>query len=136
MKIGVLGKITKVGTDKVIQEIIAALESLGHETVRFSTHREIDGVDVVIVLGGDGAILHAAVPAAQKGVKIIGINFGNLGFLTEYEKDIINGFFVTETKYAADKLMEKFYKERTMIYNDRSKALEKFTRAIYGMIAI
>lgn len=56
--------------------------------------------------------------------------------LNEYEKEIINGFFVTETKYAADKLMEKFYKERTMIYNDRSKALEKFTRAIYGMIAI
>ena len=87
MKIGVLGKITKIGTDEVIQEIIAALEGLGHETVRFSTHREIDGVDVVIVLGGDGAILHAAVPAAQKGIKIIGINFGNLGFLTEYEKD-------------------------------------------------
>ena len=87
MKIGVLGKITKVETDEVIQEIIAALECLGHETVRFSTHREIDGVDVVIVLGGDGAILHAAVPAAQKGIKIIGINFGNLGFLTEYEKD-------------------------------------------------
>ena len=87
MKIGVLGKITKVGTNEVIQEIIAALECLGHETVRFSTHREIDGVDVVIVLGGDGAILHAAVPAAQKGIKIIGINFGHLGFLTEYEKD-------------------------------------------------
>ena len=87
MKIGVLGKITKIGTDEVIQEIIAALECLGHETVRFSTHREIDGVDVVIVLGGDGAILHAAVPAAQKGIKIIGINFGHLGFLTEYEKD-------------------------------------------------
>ena len=87
MKIGVLGKITKVGTDEVIQEIIAALECLGHETVRFSTHREIDGVDVVVVLGGDGAILHAAVPAAQKGIKIIGINFGHLGFLTEYEKD-------------------------------------------------
>ena len=56
--------------------------------------------------------------------------------LTDYEKAIINGFFITETKCAADKLMEKFYKERTMIYNDRSKALEKFTRAIYGMLAI
>ena len=87
MKIGVLGKITKVGTNEVIQEIISALECLGHETVRFSTHKEIEGVDVVVVLGGDGAILHAAVPAAQKGIKIIGINFGHLGFLTEYEKD-------------------------------------------------
>ena len=87
MKIGVLGKITKIGTEEVMQEILSGLQELGHETVRFSTHREIDGVDVVIVLGGDGAILHAAVPAAQKGIKIIGINFGNLGFLTEYEKD-------------------------------------------------
>lgn len=87
MKIGVLGKKTKVGTDEVVQEILTALKALGHETVLFSSHRDIEGVDVVIVLGGDGAILHAAVPAAQKGIKIIGINFGNLGFLTEYEKD-------------------------------------------------
>jgi NAD+ kinase len=87
MKIGVLGKITKIGTTEALDEIIRFLQACGHETVQFSTHREIDGVDVVIVLGGDGAILHAAVPAAQKGIKIIGINFGNLGFLTEYEKD-------------------------------------------------
>ena len=87
MKIGVLGKITKNDTDEVVQELIATFERLGHETTRFSSHEEIDGVDVVVVLGGDGAILHAAVPAAQKGVKIIGINYGHLGFLTEYEKD-------------------------------------------------
>ena len=87
MKIGVLGKITKIGTDEVVDELLVGLSALGHETVRFSSHRDIDGVDVVIVLGGDGAILHAALPAAQKGIKIIGINFGNLGFLTEYEKD-------------------------------------------------
>ena len=87
MKIGVLGKITKIGTEEVMQEILSGLQELGHETVRFSSHREIDGVDVVVVLGGDGAILHAAVPAARRGIKIIGINFGNLGFLTEYEKD-------------------------------------------------
>ena len=43
-------------------------------------------MDVVLVLGGDGAILHAAVVAAQKNIKIIGINYGTLGFLTEYEK--------------------------------------------------
>ena len=87
MKIGVLGKINKVGADEAAQKLISALEALGHETVRFFSHREIDGVDVVVVLGGDGAILHAAVPAAQKGIKIIGINFGNVGFLTEYEKE-------------------------------------------------
>lgn len=87
MKIGVLGKKSKVKTELVIEEIISSLQSWGYEPVRFHSPNEIDGVDVVIILGGDGAILHSAVTSAKNGVKLIGINYGNLGFLTEYEKD-------------------------------------------------
>jgi len=87
MKIGVLGKITKVKSESAIEEIVAFLRGLGHETVRFSMPSEIQDVDVVVVLGGDGAILHSAVYASKNGVKIIGVNYGNVGFLTEYEKD-------------------------------------------------
>jgi len=87
MRLGVLGNISKIKSMDVMEEILTFLRENGHETVRFSSYKEIDGVDAVIVLGGDGAILHAAVPAAQKGIKIIGINYGTLGFLTEYEKD-------------------------------------------------
>ncbi|MBQ8685109.1 MAG: NAD(+)/NADH kinase [Clostridia bacterium] len=87
MKIGVLGKITKVKSEAVIEELVAFLRDLGHETVRFSTPSDIKNVDVVVILGGDGAILHSAVCAAKNNVKIIGVNYGNVGFLTEYEKD-------------------------------------------------
>ncbi len=87
MKIGVLGNKTKIKTQTVIEKIISALNDWGYEAVLFSAPNEINGVDAVIVLGGDGAILHSAVPASKNGVKIIGINYGNLGFLTEYEKD-------------------------------------------------
>ena len=83
MKIGVLGGISKIKTAETMQEIVRFLRESGYETVEFSSDKEIDGVDVVIVLGGDGAMLHAAVVAAQKNIKIIGINYGNLGFLTE-----------------------------------------------------
>lgn len=86
MKIGVLGKLTKVKSQSVIDELVAFLQSLRHETQLFTSPKEINDVDVVIVLGGDGAILHAAVTAARKNVKIVGINYGNLGFLAEYEK--------------------------------------------------
>ncbi len=86
MKIGVLGNIAKIKTVDTIRDIISFLRNLGYETVQFSTPSEIENVDVVIVLGGDGAILHASLPAAQKNIKIIGINYGTLGFLTEYEK--------------------------------------------------
>ena len=86
MKIGVLGNKSKVKNIETIEEIVRFLQEAGYETVKFASYKEIDDVDVVVVLGGDGAILHAAVIAAQKGVKLIGINYGNLGFLTEYEK--------------------------------------------------
>ena len=87
MKIGILGKISKVKSVESVENLVAFLTDLGYETVTFSNQNEINDVDVVIVLGGDGAILHAAVPAAKKGIKIIGINYGHLGFLTEYEKN-------------------------------------------------
>lgn len=87
MKIGVLGKISKVKKQEIIDQLVVFLQSLGYQARLFASPQEIKDVDVVIVLGGDGAILHSAVPAARNNVKIIGINYGNLGFLTEYEKD-------------------------------------------------
>ena len=87
MKVGVLANVKKLKNIKILEEFIAFLSELGYETVQFSAYSEIDGVEVLLVLGGDGAILHSAVVAAQKNIKIIGINYGTLGFLTEYEKN-------------------------------------------------
>jgi NAD+ kinase len=40
-------------------------------------------VDLLLTVGGDGTILHAAHLAAPQGVPILGINMGRLGFMTE-----------------------------------------------------
>lgn len=87
MKVGILGNKNKIKSAQVIEEMQNFIGSCGYETVRFNVYNEIDGVDVVIVLGGDGAILHSAVYAARKNIKVIGINYGTLGFLAEYEKN-------------------------------------------------
>lgn len=48
---------------------------------------DLDGLDFLLVLGGDGTILSIASECAKRNIKILGINYGHLGFLTEYEQE-------------------------------------------------
>jgi len=48
---------------------------------------EIENLDLVITLGGDGTILRAARMGACCGVPILGLNLGRLGFLAELQPE-------------------------------------------------
>lgn len=56
--------------------------------------------------------------------------------LSEYYRELLTGFFIDNKKGAADRLMERFYKERSCLYADRNKALETFTRSVYGVVML
>lgn len=54
--------------------------------IRFvSIDKALENCDVFACLGGDGTILHASRLVSDKGIPILGINIGTLGFMAELE---------------------------------------------------
>lgn len=61
--------------------------SLMHKSVYvYKTPDEIySEAELVIVIGGDGSMLEASRHAAKKGIPVLGINMGRVGYMTELE---------------------------------------------------
>jgi len=47
----------------------------------------VDGLDLMVSLGGDGSVLRSVALVADAGVPVLGVNFGRMGYLTEIEPD-------------------------------------------------
>ncbi len=55
--------------------------------IAFQLNHIAPDMDILIILGGDGTLLHIAAEAARHSIPVIGINLGHLGFLTELTQD-------------------------------------------------
>jgi NAD+ kinase len=99
-KVGIYAKKNHPEVEQIAAEICARfrrenIEALLEDTlaeqigqVNGTSGEEIpDLVDLVIVLGGDGTLISVARQIGDRNVPIVGVNLGQLGFLTEITRD-------------------------------------------------
>lgn len=91
--------------------------------LRFSKlERELPNADMVICFGGDGTILHMAKTATRKGIPILGVNIGTMGFMAELEsseldklKRLATGDYSTDGRMMLDVTVQR---DRDIIFHD------------------
>jgi NAD+ kinase len=67
-----------------------------------------EGVDLIVVLGGDGTMLGASRLIGSRQVPVIGVNFGRLGYLTEFALDELHEALdsVREDNFSVERRMQ------------------------------
>lgn len=86
MKIGIYTRKKSLKTNESFLSMIDRLKSGRAEVYDVSEGLE-SGTDLLLSAGGDGTFLSAASFAVSEGVPVLGVNFGRLGFLSEYRPD-------------------------------------------------
>ncbi len=84
MRIGLVLKRDKPEAQEIAARLHPWLAERGHKPVLLSPDDEKSlsrEIDLLVVLGGDGTLLHGASLVSDRGIPILGINLGHLGFL-------------------------------------------------------
>lgn len=92
-RIGILYHPKVEKSERFAREIEAFLQGRGIRCWVHSSWDEgeargsLEGCDLVVSVGGDGTILRAARIIFPLAIPVVGVNFGNLGFMTELEAE-------------------------------------------------
>ena len=112
MTIGIIPNITKSEVNEIIERIISEIVKNGLDYVLSDSilntsadllkkfdHNKIVSLDklsnmsdMVVSIGGDGTMLNTAYTVRGSGTPILGVNFGKLGFLAEFDIESFSEF--------------------------------------------
>ncbi len=88
----------------------------------FKLDRELQNAECVICFGGDGTILHMAKTATRRGIPVLGVNIGTMGFMAELESGELDSLrLLAEGKYTLDSRMMldvTVQRERNILFHD------------------
>ena len=83
----------------------------------FNSSEDLEDIDYIISLGGDGTLLDTVTFVQDKGIPVVGVNYGRLGFLASIGKD--------ELHTAVKALVDRTYMidKRSLIHLDANVPL-------------
>ncbi|RMD50755.1 MAG: NAD(+)/NADH kinase [Ignavibacteria bacterium] len=146
MKIGIIPNLGKENIKEALMKLIKKLDeyqlefavssdilnseiSIAEERIDLDfleNEKLCSNCDIIISIGGDGTMLNTAYYARKYGTPILGINFGKLGFLAEYDfndldrlvKDVKENNFVVEDRITLDAICQCENEEELFAIND------------------
>ncbi|MEO5649238.1 MAG: NAD kinase [Ginsengibacter sp.] len=101
-------------------------------TAKYSTFNQpgdLEDIDFIISLGGDGTLLDAVTFVGDKGIPILGINYGRLGFLASIGKNEIHSAIecLVKRTFMLDKRTLVHLDANMPLFSGRAYALNEFT---------
>lgn len=75
--------------DKEFHTYLAKHIPIIHNFSIIENKQDLEGAEIAISIGGDGTFIRTSKSVSLKGIPVLGINTGHLGFLTDYNIDDI-----------------------------------------------
>ncbi len=95
----------------------------------FNSPDDLEDIDFIISLGGDGTLLDAVTFVGDKGIPVLGINYGRLGFLASIGKHELHTAVkaLVQRTFMLDKRTVLHLDANMPLFNGVSYALNEFT---------
>lgn len=85
MRLAIFVKNPAIRARRSAQNFFSALRADGHDLYDMEVRSDLQpGTDMVLSLGGDGTFLSAAKRVPPTAVPVMGVNFGRMGFLSDF----------------------------------------------------
>jgi NAD+ kinase len=106
--------LTNAGIKVSYDKSLSKLENLTKTKFKSSNHI-IKNSELLIAIGGDGTMLNCSRRYGSKGIPILGINLGNVGFLTDIAPkeitsrllEVIKGEFIKDKRFFLEASLQK-----------------------------